>query len=124
MALFESTEIKSLRALGDHIIVYDMNFDMRSTASGIILQSTDGKLEGIYPRWGKVYAIGPKQKDIKVGQYVCIKHGRWTRGLDIKDATGEKTIRRIDNADILLVSDTPMQDESIGDNLGVVSKAN
>ena len=123
MALFEPVEIKSLQALGNHVIVCDMNFDMRTTNSGIILQSTDGKLEGIHPRWGRVYAVGPTQQDIKIGQYVCVKHGRWTRGLEIKDAEGEKTIRRVDNNDILLVSDTPMQDEILGDNMGVVSKS-
>jgi hypothetical protein len=46
-----------------------------------------------------------------------ISHGRWTRGLEIEDPTGEKTIRRIDNNDILMVSDEPMQDETIGNSL-------
>ena len=99
-----------------------MNFDMRTSLSGIIILSGDGKLEGIHARWAKVYAVGPKQQDVRVGQYVCVKHGRWTRGLEIQDDEGEKTIRRIDNDDILLVSDVPMQDESIGDNMGVNKK--
>ena len=123
MSAYEAIKIKSINAIGDHIIVCDMNFDMRVTTGGIVLPSGDGKLEGIYSRWGRVYAIGPSQKDIKVGQYVCVKHGRWTRGLKIEDAEGEKTIRRIDNADILLVSDVPMQDEAIGDNMGVSQKS-
>jgi co-chaperonin GroES (HSP10) len=123
MALFEPAKIKSIRPVKDHIIVYDMNFDQRTSLNGIIILANDGKLEGIHPRWGRVYAIGPDQKDIRVGQYVCVKHGRWTRGLEIEDTEGEKTIRRIDNEDILLVSDTPMQDESIGDNMGVSQKS-
>jgi hypothetical protein len=61
--------------------------------------------------------VGPDQKEIKVGQYVCVAHGRWTRGLEIEDPTGEMTIRRIDNNDILMVSDEPMQDETIGNSL-------
>jgi len=48
---------------------------------------------------------------------VLVKHGRWTRGTLIEDQEGEKTIRRIDPADILLVSDEPQQDESIGQGL-------
>jgi len=35
----------------------------------------------------------------------------------IEDQEGEKTIRRIDDADILMVSDDPMQDETIGRGL-------
>ena len=112
-----------MQALGDHIIVCDMNFDMRTTLGGIVLLSDNGKLEGIHPRWGRVYAVGPRQKDIQVGQYVCVAHGRWTRGLEIEDQDGEKTIRRVDNADILLVSDTPMDDEVIGDDMGVTRHA-
>jgi len=47
---------------------------------------------------------------------VCVAHGRWTRGLDIEDDSGVKTIRRIDPADILLVSDTePGTDDTISD---------
>ena len=42
---------------------------------------------------------------------------RWTRGLEIEDSEGEKTIRRVDNKDILMVSDEPMQDETVGRGL-------
>jgi len=119
---FEDIEIKSIKAIGDHIIVYDMNFDQRTTQSGIVLLSDDKKLEGIHARWARVYAVGPDQQDVHVGQWVCIKHGRWTRGLKISDPQGKKIIRRVDNNDILLFSDEPMQDESIGDNMGVTQR--
>jgi len=122
VALFEANKIKSIRALNDHIIVTDMNFDAKISHGGIIIPNVDGKLEGIHARWGRVYAVGPDQQDVKPGQYVCVAHGRWTRGLDIEDLEGEKTIRRIDNNDILLVSDVPMQDEAIGDNMGISQK--
>lgn len=122
VALFEANKIKSIRALNDHIIVTDMNFDAKISHGGIIIPNADGKLEGIHARWGRVYAVGPDQQDVKPGQYVCVAHGRWTRGLDIEDTEGEKTIRRIDNKDILLVSDVPMQDEAIGDNMGISQK--
>lgn len=115
--LFEPNKIKSIRAIKDHIIVTDMNFDQKLSHGGIIIPHSDKKLEGIHPRWAKVYAIGQEQKDIRVGQYVCVTHGRWTRGLDIQDEHGEHTIRRVDPKDILLVSDTPMSDETIGRGL-------
>lgn len=113
---YEAKKIKSIRPLHDHVLV-TMNFKERVTSSGIIIQSTDGKLEGIHARWGRVYAVGRDQKDIKPGQYILVKHGRWTRGTLIEDPEGEKTIRRIDNNDILLVSDEHMLDETLGNSL-------
>jgi co-chaperonin GroES (HSP10) len=117
MSAYDTRKIKSFKALQDYVIVTDMNFDQKISHGGIIIPSGDKKLEGIHPRWGKVYAVGNKQRDIKVGQYVCVKHGRWTRGVDIEDSTGQHTIRRVDPNDILLVSETPMQDETIGNSL-------
>jgi len=82
-----------------------MTFDHRFTQGGLILLNDNGKSTGIRPRWGRVYAVGPDQQDVRVGQWVCVAHGRWTRGLDIEDETGTRTIRKIDPKDILLVSD-------------------
>ena len=108
--------IKSLRALHDHVIVEEMNFKGRQLTSGIILAGDNGKSSGIRPRWGRVYAVGPDHKDVVPGQWICVAHGRWTRGLDIEDNDGVKTIRRIDPKDILLVSDEhPGSDDTISD---------
>lgn len=117
MSAYDPKKIKSFRALQNYVIVTDMNFKEKLTSGGIIIPNSDGKLEGIHARWGRVYAVGNNQKDVRVGQYVLVKHGRWTRGTVIEDQEGEKTIRRIDDADILLVSDDPMQDETIGQGL-------
>jgi hypothetical protein len=76
----------------------------------------NGKAGGIRPRWGQVYAVGPEQTEIRVGQWICVAHGRWTRGVEIEDESGEHTIRRIDHKDILLVSDTePGIDDTMSD---------
>jgi co-chaperonin GroES (HSP10) len=117
MSSYDAKKIKSFRALQNYVIITDMNFKEKLTSSGIIIPNSDGKLEGIHARWGKVYAVGTHQKDVRAGQYVLIKHGRWTRGTLIEDQEGEKTIRRVDDSDILLVSDDPMQDETIGQGL-------
>jgi hypothetical protein len=90
-----------------------MTFDQRVTSSGIVLLNDNGTSMGIRPRWGQVYAIGPDQKDVTVGQWICVSHGRWTRGIDIEDEQGQHTLRRIDPADILLVSDVEPQDDTI-----------
>jgi co-chaperonin GroES (HSP10) len=97
---------RQIKALHDHVIVSEMIFDQRITQSGLILMNDNGTTLGIRPRWGRVYAVGPKQQDVQVGQWVCVDHGRWTRGLDIEDENGKATIRRIDPKDILLVSDS------------------
>jgi co-chaperonin GroES (HSP10) len=117
MSSYDAKKIKSFRALQNYVIITDMNFKEKLTSSGIIIPNSDGKLEGIHARWGRVYAVGDRQQDVRVGQYVLVKHGRWTRGTLIEDSEGEKTIRRIDDTDILLVSDDPMQDETIGQGL-------
>jgi co-chaperonin GroES (HSP10) len=102
-----------LRALHDHVIVSEMTFDQRITSGGLILLNDNGTTLGIRPRWGQVYAVGSEQKDVQVGQWICVAHGRWTRGLDIEDETGLRTIRRIDPEDILLISDTQPQDDTM-----------
>ena len=103
--MFSPIPIQNLRALNDHVLVSDMGFEQRITSSGIILHNDNGTTAGIRPRWGQVYAIGPDQKDVTVGQWVCVAHGRWTRGLEIDHGGSIKTIRRVDPEDILLVSD-------------------
>ena len=92
-------------AIHDHILVSDMAFDVRITNGGIWLPNDNGKGHGIRPRWGRVYAVGPEQQDVKVGQWILVEHGRWTRGLDIEDESGPRTIRKIDPNCIMMVSD-------------------
>lgn len=98
-------EKHQFRPLKDHVIVTDMNFSGRKLSSGIVLLNDNGKADGIRPRWGQVYAVGPEQKEIVEGQWICVAHGRWTRGVEIEDESGKHTIRRIDHNDVLLVSD-------------------
>lgn len=107
MSTFDPVKINDLRALHDWVLVTEMNFRERTTSSGIILHADDGTTAGIRPRWGQVYRVGPDQTDVSEGQWVCVAHGRWTRGIDIEDTQGRKTIRRVDPEDILLVSDEP-----------------
>lgn len=114
---FAPHKIEKIRALRDSIIVSDMKFDARLSNGGIILPNDDMKNSGIRPRWAQVYAIGPDQKDVTVGQYILVSHGRWSRGIDIEDEFSQKTIRRVDPNDILLVSDEPMSDETMGDKV-------
>jgi co-chaperonin GroES (HSP10) len=114
---YEAHKVKAIHPLRDSIIVSDMVFDERITSGGIVLLNDDMKSAGIRPRWAKVYAVGPEQKDIQVGQYILISHGRWTRGIKIDDGAGEKVIRKVDNNDILLISDEPVNDSTMSDKV-------
>lgn len=122
-AAFEPHKIRreQLKPLNDAVIVADMQFTGRQLSSGIILLNDNGKSSGIRPRWGKVYAVGPLQQDVEVGQWVCVAHGRWTRGIDIEDENGKTTLRRIDPKDIFLISDEEVQDETFSDAIQVES---
>lgn len=111
--MFTPHKIEELRALNDHVLVVGMNFDGRKLSSGIQLLGDDLRTAGIRPRWAQVYAIGPDQQDIRVGQWVLVAHGRWTRGIDIEDADGEQTLRRIDPEDVLLIADEEPADDSM-----------
>ena len=119
---------EQLKALQDNVLVADMEFDTRITQSGIIIPNDNGTSLGIRPRWGRVYAVGPKQTDVTVGQWIMVAHGRWTRGIDIDDGISEhkRTIRKIDPKDILLVSDDEErpQDETYSDAVYIPNKTN
>lgn len=110
-------EIEALRPLGDTVLVSEMNFEFRKTSSGIILPGDDAKNSGIRPRWGKVFAIGPEQKDVVVGQWILVDHGRWTRGVEVEVGGVRTTVRKVDNKDILLVSDEQVTDDTMGDKV-------
>ena len=115
---------QQLTPLHKDIIVTDMNFDVRITNSGIILPNDNGTGSGIRPRWGRVYAVGKDQQDVRVGQWICVAHGRWTRGINIEDESGKRTIRKIDPDDILLISggDECPQDDTMSDAVNVTKQ--
>lgn len=116
--LYQATnKIKGLTALHNHVIVRDMSFEGRQLASGIVLLGDDGKTDGIRPRWARVYAVGPDQQDVTVGQWVLVEHGRWTRGFKVEIDQEEFVVRRVDPECIIFA-----QDEE-PDNMETISTA-
>ena len=99
--------------LKNRVLVSDMHFGETKSKGGIIIVDHDGTAEGIHPRWGKVYAVGRDQVDVKVGEWIMVSHGRWSRAFKLKrkevgsagDIGVELEVRMIDENDILLVSD-------------------
>jgi co-chaperonin GroES (HSP10) len=91
--------------LKKRVLVSDMHFGETKSKGGIILMDDDGTASGIHPRWARVYAVGNQQEDVKVGEWVMVAHGRWSRALKVKKDGNELEVRMIDENDILLVSD-------------------
>lgn len=82
-----------LKPLGDKIILTNIEKGEKVTKGGIIIadDSTMSAGErGIRPRWAEVYAIGPKQQDVNVGDWVLMEHGRWTEEHQLTGDNGEK----------------------------------
>lgn len=103
------------RAISDRVLVTDMYFGEQKTASGIIIGSDDGKTRGIYPRWGKVYNKGPRNKDeYEVGQWILVEHGRWTRAQEVETPDGLLKFWMVDPTGILAYSDEKPNDVVIG----------
>lgn len=109
-----------LRAVGNRVLITDMYFGEQTTKSGLIISTDDGKERGIYPRWGKVYAKGPDNKDeYKVGDWILIEHGRWTRGMLIEVDGEEIEIRMAEAESILAMSEEkPEMGLSMGTTTG------
>jgi co-chaperonin GroES (HSP10) len=94
-----------IKPLRDTIFVTDMEFGEQKSTGGIVVLSANGKSRGIHPRWAKVWAIGDDQKHIKVGEWILIEHGRWTRTVEMETETEVIEIRMVDNKAILMTSD-------------------
>ena len=110
----------TLVPLKDKVFFSDMNFEEEVTAGGIVLKSDNGKGEGVKPRWGRVWAIGPEQQDVKVGEWILIEHGRWTRTFEYENEDGSITKLQVaDNKGIMMASD----EKPVGAQRGIAAAA-
>jgi co-chaperonin GroES (HSP10) len=116
---FSPTKVEKLSFMHDNVIVSEMKFDERISKGGIVLLDDDKKSSGIRPRWAKIYGLGPDviDSDLQIGKYILISHGRWTRGITVETPEGKVTLRKVDVNDILLISDEPMEDETLSDKV-------
>lgn len=100
-----------IRPLKDKVFVSNMEFGEQRTAFGIYIPSDDAKGSGIHPRWGQVWAVGNDQRDVRVGEWVLIDHGRWTRTIEYENDDGTVTeLRMVDNDAILIQADEKPSD--------------
>lgn len=95
------TTIKgTLQPLRNTVFVRDLENGARKSAGGIFILDDDMKDSGIRSRWAEVYAVGPEITDIQPGEWILVKHGRWTFGMDLEHPTeGIIKIWRVDYPD-------------------------
>jgi len=109
-----------INPIRDNILITDMEFGEQQSKGGIVILSDDGKSEGVKARWGRVWAIGPAQTDVKVGEWILLEHGRWSRGITIEHEDGSETIiRRADTKAILMVNDVKPNEMIFGQHAQV-----
>lgn len=102
--------MKTIKAIGNKVIVTNLQHGVQKTKSGLIIlddSTTAAGARGIKPRWAKVHAVGPEQKDVEVGQWVLLEHGRWSQGQKMtSDIAGEQPLHfwLADQEAMLLVS--------------------
>ena len=106
--------MSKLVALPSKLIVNKLKHGERILGS-IIIKNDDATSRGIRPRWAQVYSVGDDITDVNVGEWVLVKHGRWTRGFKFGDAESTSDLddlHVIDYPDaVLLVSeDEPVDD--------------
>ena len=105
----------TLRAVGNRVLVSDMHFGEQTTKGGLIIKDDNGSTRGIYPRWAKVYAKGPDNTDdYKVGQWVLIEHGRWTRSILLNENDIKLEVRMVETESILAYSNEKPNGLQIG----------
>jgi hypothetical protein len=111
---FATKQLK-VRALSKDILVINMDMGEMRSAGGIVIQSDNGKAHGVKPRWAQVYKVGKDcEIDVKVGQWILIEHGRWTRKIKIDDGEGEKEFQKVEVKSIMAVADEKPNDFYIG----------
>lgn len=83
----------------------------RKLNSGIVLPNDDGKDSGIRHRWAQVYSVGEEVNDIAVGQWILIDHGRWSRGVEIRDNDESIVLFQVDwpNGTLLVSDEKPVE---------------
>ena len=95
------TNATDIEPIEDHVLIDIIESTNERKVNGIIIPGEESTERGIRPRWARIYKVGPKQEDVKPGQWAYIKHGEWTRGVLV----GENVYRRINPKEIFLVSD-------------------
>lgn len=104
MAAKNPVRASGIRPIRDKVFVTDLESGAQTTTGGIIIPDDDMTERGVRERWARIHAVGPDVVGLKAGDWVLLKHGRWTNGIDVADGNGETTrIWSVDYPDAVLV---------------------
>ena len=121
---FEARQMQ-VRPLSTDILVSDMDMGEQITASGIVINSDDGKAHGVKPRWAQVYKVGAScDLGVEPGQWILIEHGRWTRKIKIDDGESIKEVQKVEVSAVIAVTDQKPNDFYIGQEFSNGSSMN
>ena len=99
--------MNKFKAIGDKVFARMVDgYGEKTSSGGIILEEKDGDAKSIRPRWFEVTHVGPEYTHLKVGEFVYVEHGRWSRGFKDPAALNKGKLHMLDNEKILAVSDT------------------
>jgi hypothetical protein len=90
--------------LHENVFVTDLDSGLHITKGGIITVDDDMQFQGIRPRWGRVWAVGPEVKDLVPGEWIYIEHARWTNAINIKLPSGTVKVWRVEYPKAVLLA--------------------
>lgn len=106
-----------IKPLRDKVLIKDFKKGAR-TIGGIYLRDDDAKVEGIRPRWAQVWKMGEDvNEDYKVGDWILIEHGRWSRPIKVDDGSEEVVFYNIDRKGVILACEEEPSDDFVCDGV-------
>jgi hypothetical protein len=89
------------------VFVTDLDHGPRRSRGGIHILDDNMTDRGIRDRWARVWAVGPLVTDLVPDEWVLVKHGRWTTGIDMTIDDARLVVWRIEYPDaVMLVCDS------------------
>lgn len=108
-----------VKPLSNKVLVSDIEQGIRQVGR-IIIPNDNGTAHGVRSRWAQVYDVGSNVSGISAGDWILIKHGRWTRAHTINSEEGEYKLWGVEYPDgVLLVSKEKPTFDTFGDYQGV-----
>lgn len=108
----------TVKPLSNKVLVSDIEQGTRQIGK-IILPNDDGTTHGVRSRWAQVYDVGSNITGITKGDWILIKHGRWTRALSVGEGESEFKLWGVEYPDgILMVSKEKPTFDTFGDYQG------
>lgn len=96
MSFQNQVKADGFQPLHENVFVTDLDSGLHITKGGIIRPDDNMQEQGIRPRWGRVWAVGPEVTDIVPGEWIYIEHARWTNAIDIKLPHGTVKVWRVE----------------------------